>query len=115
MLLRDRLIGVEDFANLTGWQVKPEGLCRAEVCIPLPPAALRSDGILDLAAVAESLHMPLLHEPGAELWALGPPAASQVRNSAEAPDLVLPDAEGKPFELRSLRGRKVLLLAWASW
>jgi hypothetical protein len=28
---------------------------------------------------------------------------------------VLPDFDGKPFDVASLRGRKVLLLAWASW
>jgi hypothetical protein len=36
-------------------------------------------------------------------------------DSAAAPNLVLPDVHGRPFELASLRGTRVLLLAWASW
>ena len=28
---------------------------------------------------------------------------------------VLPDVDGNPFALGSLRGQKVLLVAWASW
>jgi hypothetical protein len=31
------------------------------------------------------------------------------------PDLTLPDVQGNPFSLRSLHGKKVLLIAWASW
>ena len=41
--------------------------------------------------------------------------ARHVLTSAEAPDLLLPDWKGVEFALRSLRGRKVLLVAWASW
>ena len=35
--------------------------------------------------------------------------------TAVAPDLELPDFDGNPFRLSSLRGQKVLLVAWASW
>jgi peroxiredoxin len=33
----------------------------------------------------------------------------------DAPELTLPDADGHLFRLRSLRRKKVLLVAWASW
>jgi peroxiredoxin len=36
-------------------------------------------------------------------------------SSAVAPDPELIDRNGEPFELSSLRGRKVLLVAWASY
>ena len=35
--------------------------------------------------------------------------------SAEAPELVLDDIEGKPFRLSSLRGQKVVLVSWAPY
>jgi hypothetical protein len=31
------------------------------------------------------------------------------------PELVLRDFDGDAFDLASLRGRKVVLIAWASW
>jgi hypothetical protein len=92
----------------TGWSVRPEGLCKHERCVPLPEGA-------DLRGVAGALGMALVEEPAAGLWALGPESGGRALTSAIAPDLVLPDLEGVPFALRSLRGSKVLLIAWASW
>ena len=31
------------------------------------------------------------------------------------PRIVLPDLDGNPFAVSSLHGKKVLLVAWASW
>ncbi len=105
------------FAERTGWEIKPEGACRAEVCVPLPPAARTASGDLDIKVVAERLGMPLVHDEAHGLWALGPATAVNGRAlpSAVAPELVLPDAAGNEFRLSSLRGQKVVLAAWASW
>lgn len=99
------------FAHRTGWEIKPEGACKGEVCVPLP------DGN-DLTAIADRLGMPLLHDEDRGVWALGPESAVTGRalTTATAPDLELPQVlTGEPFSLSSLRGQKVLLLAWASW
>ncbi len=32
-----------------------------------------------------------------------------------APEFTLPDLDGRVWSLRDFRGRKVFLLAWASW
>ena len=62
----------------TGWELKPDGLCRAERCIPVRQrAALVHDAGIDLAACADVL--------------------------------------GRPHRLSAHRGRKVLLVAYASW
>jgi hypothetical protein len=114
MLFDTPLVGAAEFAARSGWHLQPEGLCRNDVCVPLPPDAIRDDR-LDLAHIADALRMPLVHDEGAHVWALGPPAGHSVLVSAEAPNLILPDVYGQPFALRSLRGKKVLLLAWASW
>lgn len=98
----------------TGWDVKPYGACRDDRCVPLPPGAL-SAGTVDLTALAERLGLPLLHDEESGLWSLGPEAGGRALASVTAPDLVLPLVTGEPFALSSLRGRKVLLAAWASW
>ena len=61
--------------------------------------------------------MPIVADSERGLWALGPETAVTGRalTTAVAPELELPDADGKQFRLSSLRGQKVLLVAWASW
>ena len=98
------------FAERTGWDMKPEGACNGDVCVPLP------SGPLTAQVVSERLGMPLLHDEVHGVWALGPATvAGRALTSAKAPALTLPDLDGEPFVLESLRGQKVLLVAWASW
>ncbi len=82
--------------------------------MPLPAGTL-ADGRVDLAAFAERLGMPLVHDEQTGLWALGPEPGGRAMTTVTAPDLVLPLLTGEPFALSALRGRKVLIAAWASW
>jgi len=101
----------------TGWAIKPEGACKGELCVPLPANARTDDGRVDIRVVAERLGMPIVTDDERGLSALGPETALTGRalTTAVAPELQLPDAEGHPFRLSSLRGQKVVLLAWSSW
>lgn len=116
-MILDRLeIDPVEFSRRTGWAIKPEGACRGDVCVPLPAGTVGPDGTLVAPAISERLGMPLLADDAHHLWALGPATVSgRALQSAEAPALALPDLDGNPFDLSSLRGQKVLLVAWASW
>jgi hypothetical protein len=93
----------------TGWTVKPEGACRGEVCVPLAQPFSVTD-------LSERLGMPLVHDDAHGLWALGPESSGgRALASATLPEVVLPDRNGDDFALRSLRGTKVFMIAWASW
>jgi hypothetical protein len=92
----------------TGWAIKPEGACRAEVCVPLPQP-------FDVRTLADRLSMPLVEDEAHGVWALGPESGGRALHSAELPDITLPDRNGEDFALRSLRGTKVFMIAWASW
>jgi hypothetical protein len=59
--------------------------------------------------------MALVHDGAHHLWALGPESGGRALASAQLPDIVLPDRHGEDFALRSLRGTKVFMIAWASW
>jgi len=97
------------FHASTGWEIKPEGACKAEVCVPLP------DGF-DLTSTAERLGMAMVHDESAGLWAVGPESLNgQALVSAVAPELVLNDIDGNEFRLSELRGRKVVLVSWAPY
>jgi len=117
MLLDTLRVDVADFESRTGWSAQPQGLCQGDVCLPLPPDAV-DDGTIDVEVVAERTGMPLVHDEAHGVWALGPAAgpAGRALATAVAPELELPDLRtGELFRLSSLRGQKVLLLAWASW
>ena len=105
-------VPVEELERATGWVLKPEGACRGPMCVLLPAAG----STVDARVLAERLGMPLVRAEGHDVWALGPSTISgRALDSAEAPDFVLPDVVGRPFRFSSLRGQKVVLVAWASW
>lgn len=116
-MLTDRLEATpEQLAARTGWVAKPAGLCKGELCVPLPDHGRTGDGLLDLGVVADLLGMPVVNDERHGLWALGPATAGgRALDTAVAPDLELPDVDGNPFKLASLLGQKVVLIAWASW
>ena len=102
-----------EFASRTGWRLTAEGACKDDRCVPLPP---RPDGaVVDVRVVAERLGMPLVENERHGVWSLGPESGGHALATAAMPDLVLPGCDGTPFDVASLRGKKVLLLAWASW
>jgi hypothetical protein len=104
------------FEAETGWAIKPEGACRGDICVPLPSEARADDGRIRLDAVAARLGAPLVHDEQRGMWSLGPSTlGGHALATAEAPELELPDVDGNLFKLSSLRGKKVLLVAWASW
>lgn len=105
-------VSAGDFARQTGWEIRLEGACRDDRCVPL--RAPLSDQV-HLPLIAERLNMPLIHDDTAAVWCLGPEAGGRALTSARAPELKLPDWRGETFRLSSLRGQKVLLVAWASW
>jgi hypothetical protein len=92
----------------TGWTIRPQGACRGDVCVPLPTP-------FDVRGLADRLGMSLVHDEPHGLWALGPEAGGRALTSAALPEIVLPDRRGDDFALRSLRGTKVFMIAWASW
>jgi AhpC/TSA family len=101
-----------------GWELKPQGICREEVCIP---ASARKDLVageqVNLNALASVLGRPLVVDAAENTAYLG--ASAQERadalRSLTAPDFELPDLSGKLHRLSDQRGKKVLLVAYASW
>ena len=114
MILTSLEVDPKAFELRTGWTLKPEGACKGEICVPLPQNAARS-GKLNARIISERLGMPLIHDADAQVWCLGPEAMGHALTTAKAPELELPDWQGAPFRLSSLRGQKVLIVTWSSW
>jgi hypothetical protein len=108
MILRSLAEPPAELELRTGWTLEPQGACRGDVCIPLSAP-------FDVRELAERLGMALVRDDKHHLWALGPESQGHALRVAELPDLVLPDRHGRDYALRSLRGTKVFMIAWASW
>jgi AhpC/TSA family len=107
----------------TGWELKPEGMCKGPICVPVSDAqrsTLLSDHHgaewLDLSAFARMVEQPVARDESSETWAFGPPAWEwKSRSAGRAPDFTLSDLSGQTHSLSELLGKKVFLLFWASW
>ena len=115
MLLERLTLTADELHAATGWEIKPEGACRGDECVPLTGIDASADATIDVRAFAQGMGMPLAADERHGVWALGPRAGGHVLSSVEMPRLELSDFQGNPFDIAGLRGRKVLLLAWSSW
>ena len=121
---KDLWVTFSDLTRATGFAVKPQGVCRNELCFPIPKQR-RSDFLvqrgsvkwLNLSEFARLLNQPVAHDEKLAAWYFGP--RPEVQNgylsSFEAPNFTLPDMDGTLHSLSDYRGKKVLLITWASW
>jgi len=117
-------LSLPDLAKTTGWELKPEGVCRDELCVPIPAgraeAFLHKEGSedwLNLSEFARYIEQPFAVDTEHGVWSFGSrPEERQSRlTGSVAPDFTLPDLEGKRHSLSDFRGKKVLLALWATW
>lgn len=101
-----------------GWDFHDGQLCSDSMCVPVADAAALADerGI-DLAAFAAALDRPLALDVDESVAYLGVAAyeRAQALTSLDASDFTLPDLSGRLHSLSEHRGKKVLLVAYASW
>ena len=116
-------ITTADLKRATRFEVKPQGVCRDELCFPLPKArqqefVQKTPPVtwFNMTAFAALVHQPVAHDEALATWYFGLRSDQrQQLSSLQAPDFTLPDLQGKPHRLSDFRGKKVLLVTWASW
>jgi hypothetical protein len=121
---KDLWISAEDLARAANLQIKPEGICSAQTCFPLPKGK-EGDFIaqkdqttwFNLSEFARLIHLPVAEDAKNGVWLFGPRPDSQnaFLKTLQAPDFTLPDANAVLHSLSDYRGKKVLLITWASW
>jgi hypothetical protein len=109
-----------ELQRVTGFELKPEGLCRDAICIPLPhgrEAEFVRDDRVNLAEFWRYRDGGVATTAAGDVWALSEPLDEHIARmeTLEAPDFELPDAQGTVRRLSDYRGHKVFLVAWASW
>ena len=109
-----------DAHRATGWTLTSEGLCHEGVCVPAPRGReadfIQGDAV-DIAGFWRHAGHPVVRDGTGRAWVLGTGAGERARTlrSLAAPDFALPDLDGRVHALSDHRGRKVLLVTWASW
>jgi peroxiredoxin len=113
------LVAPEDLPAAIGWELKPEGLCRGDACLPARDRdALLVDGQVDLCVVAATLRAPFVVDAHIDIAVLGASAAERGAEREEmhvAPDLALRDLDGNVYEWSELGRKKKVITTWASW
>jgi hypothetical protein len=112
------LVAADDFEAATGWRLKPEGLCRGDVCVPVrahPDVVV--DGRIDAGKVAALLNRSVVVDARAGVVAYGPSAGAVAEQLGDghAPDFTLTQLDGTPFTLSAIGRKKKVLVTWASW
>ena len=112
-----RLSATELLEN-TGWELKPEGLCKGGVCVPVKGRAdVVADDRVDLRAFANLIGQPLAVDDDAGVAVLGESAAARAaeRLALHVDDFAMVDVVGNEFRWSSIGRKKKVLFAWASW
>lgn len=114
----DVRISPDALRDALGWKLEPAGLCRDEICVPVADrAALATEEGVSLSGFAHAVGQPLALDVAERVAVFGTSLEDRRRvlDAHEAPDFTLPDLTGKLHSLSDHRGKKVLLIAYASW
>jgi len=109
-------LSADALAQGLGWELTSDGLCRDGLCVPRRDAA-RDEAGIDLGELASLLGRPLAVDAAERAACLGAAAVERAGalRSLVAPDFTLPDLGGRMHSLSEHRGKKVFLVAYASW
>tara|TARA_B100001113_G_C20939855_1_gene548205 strand:+ start:148 stop:564 length:417 start_codon:yes stop_codon:yes gene_type:complete len=108
----------EEIERVLGWELKIEGLCKGDSCIPLGDNINSdSEGAYNLSQIADLVGRPTLTDEAAGIVAIGQPynVRSAALTQRIAPDFSLPDISGVDRALSDWAGKKRLLVAFSSW
>lgn len=111
-------LATQPLLDALGWKQKPEGLCQGDICIPIGRRRdlITAQGV-DVLALSEVLGRPVAIDRQESIVSFGAETAAHGAqlSAGLAPDFTLPDLTGKEYSLSGFKGKKVLLIAYASW
>ena len=105
-----------DLPRINKFELKPQGACRDDICIPIS-ADMTRGGYFNLTGFAKKIRQTVVADVDERVWSFGEiaPLRGAFLNSRVAPDFAVPDRSGRIVHLTDFRGKKVLLVTWASW
>ncbi len=114
------LIRPEDLPRVNGFEVKPQGACYEDLCIPLGDELFvdqAGERWFDLTGFADLLEQPWVADPESKVWSFAemPAKREGMMVDAQAPDFEVIDRQGNVVRMADFRGRKALVVTWSSW
>ena len=114
------LIQPSDLTSINGFEIKPEGACLGELCIPLSSdLTIQKDGQewFDLTAFADLLEQPYVADLETRVWSFAEVPANRENRllNAMVPDIEVTDRSGNVVRLADLKGKKAMIVTWSSW
>lgn len=112
----DLWVRKSDLPRINDFEVKPQGACREDVCIPLSKDLTKGEWF-DLSGFARKIKQAVVADADSRVYSFGeiPVLRGAFYNSRIAPDFAVPDRRGRVVHLSDFRGKKVLVITWASW
>ena len=109
-------VRTSDLPRINEFELKPEGACRADLCVPIPKTMVSGD-YFDFSAFARLTGQAEVVDTASGVWSYGemPVLRGAFLESRVAPDFAVPDRNGRTVRLSDFRGKKVLVVTWASW
>src|ERR1700722_9066272 len=91
---KDLWVRAADLPRINEFELKPQGACRADMCIPISKN-LKNGGWFNLTGFCRKLNQSYLTDSG--VWSFGemPVMRGSFYNSRVAPDFAVPDRTGK--------------------
>ena len=120
----DLWVSPADLTRINGFELKPEGACLDSLCIPVLQdkdsemfVTRGEDKWFNVTELARKLGQAYAVDHDTGVWSFGsiPSTRESFLESALAPDFALPDREGNIVRLSDFRGKKVMIITWASW
>lgn len=103
-----------DLPRINEFHIKPEGACRADLCIPISKQ-LKNGEWFNLTGFAHKIGQTIVAD--SSVYSMGeiPVVRGNFYQSRIAPDFAVPDRSAKMVHLSDFKGKKVLVITWASW
>ncbi len=120
----DLWVSPEELTRVNGFVLKPEGACLDDICIPIKQTedselfvTRAGKKWINLTRLARKLQQAFVVDRETNTWSFGevPSTRTGFLKSAQAPDFSLADRSGKTVRLSDFRGKKVMIVTWASW
>ncbi len=113
-----------ELPRINDFELKPEGACYEDICVPVTQSEdsdifvrRQGEAWFNVTELADRLQQPYVVDHASQTFSFGavPVTRARFTEQAQAPDFSLKDREGKSVSLSDFKGKKIMLLTWASW